>query len=90
MVASMLCVSCRPDPLFSVEPIHCFGSGDRPAPLGMLGGFQCSCSCGWPEQFSSGESGPHNSGGTTPDFPVSDAGGEGSSSPAARVGSEGS
>ena len=46
MVAFMLCTLCKPSGLFpDGEPTHCFGSLDRPAPEGMLGGFRCSCPC---------------------------------------------
>jgi hypothetical protein len=48
MVASGLCPSCQeiaiPGFVYSM-PNHCYGTADRPAPEGMLGGFRCSCPC---------------------------------------------
>lgn len=47
METSGLCLLCRPFamPGLPAVPTHCFGSGDRPAPKGVLGGFRCSCKC---------------------------------------------
>ena len=47
MVAYAPCASCAPTEVLGVkpEPIHCYGTGDRPAPRGVLGGFRCSCEC---------------------------------------------
>lgn len=48
MVVSGLCSSCReiaiPGFVYSM-PVHCYGTADRPAPEGMLGGFRCGCPC---------------------------------------------
>ena len=48
MVASGKCSACRPSSisgLMTIDPHHCNGSGDRRAPKGVLGGFECSCPC---------------------------------------------
>lgn len=61
MAVFMKCGSCAPaslKPYFpdaaDPEPTHCHGSGDRPAPNGVLGGMVCSCPCRYrPDQLHS-------------------------------------
>jgi hypothetical protein len=47
MVATGACFSCIPMKFGDhiSPPNHCYGSGDRPAPKGVFGGFMCNCSC---------------------------------------------
>ena len=48
MVALGLCLLCGEGEVLGLGKVmstHCHGKGDRPAPKGVLGGFQCSCPC---------------------------------------------
>lgn len=47
-----LCFECAPisiSGLMTIQPSHCYGTGDRRPHPGVLGGFRCSCECRtWP------------------------------------------
>lgn len=54
MAATGKCILCQDGEVIGigrVEPTHCYGKGDRPAPPGVLGGFICSCECRWKEDY---------------------------------------